>query len=128
MSDPMPSTSTTTSTGLTPNLAGALSYVLGPITGVLFLLLEKDNAFVRFHAMQSIILGILWIVVSFALSIVSGVVAMVPVLGWIVALLVSFGLSVIGLILWIVLMLKAWQGQEWEAPIAGPMARRQVAR
>jgi uncharacterized membrane protein len=126
MSDPLPTT--TTSTGLTPNLAGALSYLLGPITGVIFLLLEKDNRFVRFHAMQSIILGVLWIVVSFALSIVSGIVAMVPILGWIVAALVSFGLAIVGLILWVLLMVKAFQGEEWEAPIAGPMARRQVAR
>ncbi len=45
---------TTSSTGLAPNVAAALSYILGPITGVLFLVLEKENRFVRFHAAQSI--------------------------------------------------------------------------
>ena len=53
MTAPHP-TATTSSTGLQPNVAGALSYLLGIITGVLFLVIEKENRFVRFHAAQSI--------------------------------------------------------------------------
>jgi uncharacterized membrane protein len=49
--------STGTSTGLAANVAGLLTYILGPITGVLFLVLEKENRFVRFHAMQSVVVG-----------------------------------------------------------------------
>ncbi|MDP3142898.1 MAG: hypothetical protein Q8N14_02985, partial [Candidatus Omnitrophota bacterium] len=44
-----------TSTGIEPKVAGLLSYLLGFITGVIFLLIEKENKFVRFHALQSII-------------------------------------------------------------------------
>lgn len=115
-----------TSSGLDQNLAGALAYVLGPITGILFLVLEKENRFVRFHAMQSTILGVAWIAVSVVLSVVSGALALVPVIGWIVSILVSFGLGLVGFLLWLLLMWKAFQGEEWEFPGVGPIARKQL--
>ena len=116
-----------TATGLAPNVAGALAYLLGPITGIIFLVLEKDNAFVRFHAMQSTVFGVLWIALGIALSILSGLLTVVPVLGWIVGLLLSLGIGAVGLVIWLVLMWKAYQGQEWELPVAGPIARKQVS-
>lgn len=112
------------STGLSPNIAAALSYVLGPITGVLFLVLEKQNRFVRFHAAQSITVGVALIALSIALSILSTVLAFIPVLGWIVAILLSLGLGLGSFVLWIMLMWRAWQGREWETPVAGSFARR----
>jgi uncharacterized membrane protein len=115
-----PATSTATSTGLAPNVAGALSYLFGIITGVIFFVLEKDNQFVRFHAMQSIIVSATFIIISIVLSIV----AMVPILGWIVGALGSMVLGIVGLILWLVLMFKAFAGQEWEVPILGKYARQ----
>src|SRR3569833_1979309 len=78
-----PATSTTTSTGLAPNVAGALSYLFGIITGVIFIVLEKENQFVRFHAMQSILV----FAALFILGIVFSIFAAIPFLGWIVALL-----------------------------------------
>ncbi len=110
-------------TGLAPNVAGALAYILGPITGVLFLLIEKNNQFVRFHALQSIVFGVIWIIFWIVLSVISGV---VPVLGWIAGFLLSIVAGLGGLILWLLLMWKAYQGQEWEMPIAGPIARKQM--
>lgn len=115
-----------TSSGLDQNLAGALAYVLGPITGILFLVLEKENRFVRFHAMQATILGVAWIAVSIVLSLVSGALAFIPVIGWIVSMLVSFGLGVIGFLGWLLLMWKAFQGEEWEFPGVGALARKQL--
>lgn len=127
MSNPItPAGGGKTSTGLEPNLAGALAYVLGPITGILFLVIEKDSRFVRFHAMQSTLLGVAWIVVTYALSLLAGMVVLVPVIGWIISILVSFGMGLIGLILWLLLMWKAFQGEEWEVPVAGPLARKQI--
>jgi uncharacterized membrane protein len=110
-------------TGLAPNVAGALAYLLGPITGVLFLILEKNSPFVRFHALQSIVFGVLWIIFWIVLSVISGV---VPVLGWIVGFLISIVAGLGGLVLWLLLMYKAYQGQEWELPIAGPIDRKQM--
>jgi uncharacterized membrane protein len=125
MSDPLPG-SEGTSTGLAPNLAGALCYLLGPLTGILFLVLEKDNRFVRFHAMQSIIIGVIWIGLSIVLSILASILAFVPVLGWLIGLLLSLGLGLVGFLLWLLLMWKAFLGQEWEAPVAGALARKQM--
>jgi uncharacterized membrane protein len=126
MSSPVPSPSNTPSTsgGLTPNLAGALSYLLGPVTGIIFLVLERTNNFVRFHAMQSTVLGVAWIIFSIALSVLSGI---VPVIGWIFGLLISIVLGLGGFILWLLLMWNAYQGKEWELPVVGPFARKQLS-
>jgi uncharacterized membrane protein len=118
------SASSTSSTGLAPNVAGALAYVLGAITGVVFFVIEKENRFVRFHAAQSIAVSLLFIVVSIGLSVLSGVLVFVPILGWIVAFLLSVGLAVAAFVLWVLLMWRAYQGREWEAPIAGGIARK----
>jgi len=121
---PVPPPVPATGTGLTPNLAGALAYLLGPITGIIFLILEKDNKFVRFHAMQSTVLWVGWVISCIALSVLSGV---VPVIGWILGLILSIVMSIGGFILWLVLMWRAYQGQEWELPIVGPFARKQLS-
>ncbi|MDD5127695.1 MAG: DUF4870 domain-containing protein, partial [Dehalococcoidales bacterium] len=104
-----------TSTGLSQNMAGLLCYVLGWISGIIFLILEKDNKFVRFHAIQSI-------VVFGALTVVSVIIGWIPVLGAVIGWIIS----VIAFVLWIVLMLKAFQGQEYKLPIAGDFAAKQV--
>ena len=115
-----PATSTTTSTGLAPNVAGALSYLFWIVTGIIFFVLEKDNQFVRFHAMQSILVNATFIVLAIILSIFS----VIPILGWIVGLLGNMILGIVAIILWLVLMFKAFQGQEWEVPIIGKYARQ----
>ena len=117
----------TTRTGLTANIAGLLAYVLGPFTGVLFLVIEKENRFVRFHAAQSITVSVAIIVLSIALSIMSALLAVVPVLGWIVALLAGLVFGLVTFVLWIELMLRAYQGREWEAPLVGRFGRSFVS-
>jgi uncharacterized membrane protein len=117
-------TPTTTAGSLAPNVAGALAYVLGIITGVIFLVIEKENRFVRFHAAQSIAVTVVLIVVSIGLSILSTVLAFVPILGWIVAFLLSVALFFATLGLWLLLMWGAYQGREWELPFAGGLARK----
>lgn len=102
----------TKGTGLPKNTAAALSYVLGWLTGIVMLLLEKDP-FVRFHAMQSIItFGVLTIL------------AMVPLIGWILSPLVM----IVGFVLWLVLIFKAYQGEEFKLPIVGDFAKKQLAK
>lgn len=113
--------------GLAPNVAGALSYLLGPLTGVLFFVIEKESRFVRFHAAQSIVVGIGMVAASILLTIVGSVLAVVPVVGWLVGLLLSMALGFGSFVLWLVLMYRAFQGHEWEAPLAGAQARRLLA-
>ena len=116
----------TSSTGLQANVAGALAYLLGPVTGIIFLVMEKDSRFVRFHAAQSTVLGVAMVVVSIVLSILSAILAVVPILGWLAAVMVNFVFGLVTFVLWIVLMWKAFSGEEWEFPIAGKYARSMV--
>ena len=110
-----------TSTGLEENIAGLLSYVLGWITGIIFLLIEKENKFVRFHAMQSIVtFGALTVI-----SIVLSILAIIPYIG-IVFSIIGWLIGVLGFILWIVLMIKAYQGAMYKVPWAGNMAEKWV--
>jgi uncharacterized membrane protein len=102
------------STGLDENLAGLLCYVAGWLTGIIFLVIEKDSKFVKFHAWQSIItfggLTVLTIVVGFipVIRIFSGI------------------LSLVGLVCWVLLMYKAFQGEMYKLPMIGDMAEKQV--
>jgi uncharacterized membrane protein len=123
MSAPQPTP--TQGTGLSPNVAGALAYLLGPITGIIFLVIEKNDQFVRFHAMQSTVLGLAWIVASFVLSVVFGA---IPVIGWLFGFLLSIVMAIGGVVLWLLLMFKAYQGQEWELPWVGQFARKQLGQ
>jgi len=98
-----------TSTGLDENIAGLLCYVLGWLSGIIFLLIEQDNKFVNFHARQSIIV--------FGILSVAGIILnLIPYIGWVVPA-VSF-------ILWVVLMVKAYQGRKYKIPWAGNLAER----
>ena len=98
-----------TSTGLDENIAGLLCYVLGWVSGIVFLLIEQDNKFVRFHATQSIIV--------FGILTVAGIIlGFVPFIGWLV--------PAISFILWVVLMVKAYQGTRYKIPWAGNLAER----
>jgi uncharacterized membrane protein len=103
------------STGLEPNIAGMLCYVLGALTGIVFLVIEKESRFVRFHAMQSTIFGVAWFVLNIVLS-------FIPVIGWMLRMIIGLG----GLILWILLMLKAYQGQMYKLPVIGDIAEKQA--
>ncbi len=99
------------------NLMAAASYLLGFVTGIIFLVLEKQSRVVRFHAMQSTILFGGIFVVNIALG-------FIPILGWLVGLL----LSLVAFILWIVLMWKAFQGEMYKVPYVGELAEKQLAK
>lgn len=100
------------SLGLPRNTAAALSYVLGWLTGLVFLLIEKDP-FVRFHATQSIVtFGLLTIL------------AMIPVIGWVLSPFVM----IVGFVLWLVLIYKAYQGEEFKLPLVGKLADKLLGK
>jgi len=124
-----PGGTVTGGTGLTINLAAALSYALGLITGILFLVLEpyKNNKFVRFHAMQSIIFSAACIVFAIVWSIVVGV--LIDAAGfWVLTIDVPLRL-LIGLgifFFWLYLMFQAYSNREYQIPFIGPIAARQT--
>ncbi len=102
-----------TELGLDENIEALLAYLFGWVGGIVFLLLEKKSKFVRFHAAQSI-------VVFLPITVVIVILMSIPVVGWALATLVNIG----AFILWIVLLLKAYNGEEWEVPVAGEFARK----
>lgn len=110
--------------GLPENVAGALSYLLGPITGVAFFIIDRERPFVRFHAIQSIGITIVWVVLVVALMILSTILGFIPVLGWLVGILLNLGLAIAGFGIWVWLMYQAYQGRTWEFPVLGPHVRR----
>ena len=106
---------TKTSMGLEENIAGVLCYVLGWITGIVFLVLEKENKFVRFHAMQSI-------ATFLPLTVAVWIFTWIPIIGWAIVMLIEIA----ALILWLILMFKAYQGEMYKLPIVGDFAEKQL--
>lgn len=110
-----------TSMGLDENVAGALCYVLGFLTGIVFLIMEKDNKFVKFHAWQSIatfltLMIVGWVITSIMFASYSTM--------WMGGMLSSL-LVLVEFVLWLVLILKAFQGEKFKLPIVGDFAEKQ---
>lgn len=100
------------------NLVAALSYLLGFVTGVVILLVEKDDKYIRFHAMQSVIVfGGLFII-----NIVLGL-----ILPGILTTIINTVIFIVFVIIWLVSMIKAYQGQVFKWPIAGKFAEKRIA-
>ena len=104
------------SLGIDANLAAVLSYVLGLLSGIAFLVLEKNNKFVRFHAMQSVLVFLLIMVINIALGVV-------PILG---PLVVVFLIGPATVVLWLFLMYKAFKNEKFKLPILGDIAEKQI--
>ena len=94
--------------GLPRNTMAALAYVLGVMRGLVVLMVEKDDAYVRYHALQSVALSVVWLGGWLVLMVI-------PVVGWI--LLPFWGLLMF--VLWLVAIVKAWQGERFRLPIIG---------
>jgi uncharacterized membrane protein len=115
---PAPVAPAASSEGLAENVAGLLCYVLGWLTGIIFILIDK-RPFVRFHAAQSIVVFGALTVIRIGLGIVMGIGGFVGFGLW---ALVSMVLGLVGLVLWILLMVKAYQHELFRVPIAAGIA------
>ncbi len=103
------------STGLSANVAGLLSYVLTWVTGIIFVVLEKKSTFVKFHAWQSIMtFGVL--------TVAQLIFGWIPIAGWIISILIG----ILMFVLWLILMIQAGTGKMWKVPWAGDWAERQA--
>ena len=102
-------------TGLKKETASALAYVLGPVTGIIFLILEKDPA-VKFHAMQSIVTFVGLFALQWILTLSIVLVFLVPLVG------------ILMFVLWLLLIYKAWMGQTWKVPVFGKLAKQLLKR
>jgi uncharacterized membrane protein len=120
--------------GLEENVAGALAYALGFVSGLVFFLIEEDNEFVRFHAVQSMVVFGAATVAWFVVNVLQGFFGwtgfgtatlgaslftwLIGVLLWILYAVLSIAIFV----LWLVLISKAYNGERWSLPVAGGIA------
>ena len=102
-----------TETGLQENVAGLLCYILGWITGIVFLIIEPKNKTIRFHAFQSIL-------VFGTVSVIFMIFGWIPILNIIIYAVVGTA----AFIAWIALMVPASQEKKYKVPIAGELAEK----
>ena len=116
---PAPQAPNATSTGLDPKLASLLAYLFGWISGLVFLLIEKNHAEVRFHAAQSLVFSGALTVLYIVLNIIgaAGGLGLLALMS-----LISLVISIAALVLWIMLMVKGYGLVHWKLPIAGDIA------
>ena len=115
--------------GLTPNVAGALTYLIGAITGILFLVVDpfKNDRFVRFHAFQSIFFNVAWIAFWIVWMILGLVLSAISHgLFFIIQLPINLVVTLGGFCLWAYLMYTAYQGKTFQIPVIGPLAAKQA--
>lgn len=115
----------TTQSGLSDNAAGGLAYVTF-IPAIVFLIVEpfNKNSYVRFHSWQSIFLSVAWIAIDLVLSVF---VHLIP--GFIVLSLFLFPLVALAFfIVWVVVVIKAFNGDRFKLPIIGALAEQQANR
>ena len=125
-----------TESGLDANIAGTLSYLFGFVSGVIFFLIEGDNRFVRFHAAQSMVISGLVVLAYIAVTVVGTVLTTVMftststfAIGSIVSLLLGLvwlGLTLGGFVVWLYLMVTAYQGRTTRLPVAAGIADKLV--
>ena len=106
---------TSRGTGLPSNIAATLSYAFGALSGIVFLMIERDDAFVRFHAWQSTLTFL-------GAMLLSLLVTSFPVFGTILNVALTAGLVA----LWVLLMVKAFSGERFKLPYVGEIAEQQI--
>ena len=111
------------SSGLTENVASALCYLFGLVTGIIFLVLApyNQNPRIKFHAFQSILVNVALMAVFIALTIIT---FLMPVAIMLLISMLQMLLWLVWLVLWLFLMYKAYQGGRVVLPVIGPMAEQ----
>ncbi|MEO8026566.1 MAG: hypothetical protein ABI823_08830 [Bryobacteraceae bacterium] len=114
--------------GMEENVASALCYLFGLVTGILFLVLEphNKNRTVRFHAFQSIFWHVSIIAIYIVFTILTAVLIRIPVAGALISLVLSLAIGLGVLLSWIMLMYKAYNREMFVIPVIGPMAQKQA--
>ncbi len=108
------------SLGLDENLVGFLCYLFCWVSGLIFLILERKSIFVKFHAIQSTLTFLALTVLKYLIDSIS----YVPIIGWLFGRILYLALDVLWLVLWALLMYKAFIGERYKLPFVGDIADR----
>jgi len=114
---------------LDENIAAALSYLLGPFSGIFVLVMERENKFVRFHAMQSTLWFLMLMIIGWILNVAHALLGWIPIIGWLFgsAIGLVFGIgSVIYFGSMVFLMIRAYGNATPKVPIIGDIAWKQI--
>jgi len=108
-----------TASGLDPKVAALLSWLFFPVTSLIFVLVEKDDRYVKFHAYQSLLAGVA-VIIAYTISSALYVV----LIGFLLTPLVGIA----SLVIWVMGMMKGYQGEKWKLPVIGDMAEEWAGR
>jgi len=110
--------------GLSSNVAAGLCAVFPLVGGIVFYFIEKKDQLVRHWAVQSIFFGGTWCVAWIAINIIDQIFIHIPILGILVILVLGLVFSLGSFILWLLGVIKAFQGARWEYPIISEQCRK----
>lgn len=113
--------------GRAPRALAALAYALGPLSGAVLLGLVRRDRFVRFHAAQSVLTGLLQAAVAYVVFFVLLLLAMLPPRGWLVAAGLAALFAAGSLVQWLAMLARAARGITWRDPLLGDRAWRYAA-
>ncbi len=118
---------TVSTAGMADNVAGMLAYIT-IIPAIIFLVVEpyNKNRFIRFHAWQNIFLHAAAIAIWVVLMILTVAASIIPIIGHLIVMLLGFGVWVGFVVVWIILLMKANQGQMYKLPVIGDLAEKQA--
>ena len=127
MADATPPLPNVSDTGLPSNVAAGICAIFHLLGGLVFYFIERKDQFVRHWAIQTIYFGGAWMAVFFAIAFLSAIFTHAPLVGWIFALLfvlLNFAVWLGGVVLWIIGIVKAFQGEKWEYPITSELGKK----
>jgi uncharacterized membrane protein len=110
------------------NVAGALAYI-SPLPAIVFLLIDpyRRNRFVRFHSLQCLFLWLALFLIAAVMRVLEPVIFLIPSFGYLLFLLIAMVVTLGAFVIWLVLVIKALQGEGFKLPIVGELAERQAA-
>jgi uncharacterized membrane protein len=114
----------TTRSGMQPNVAAALAYVFTVLTGPIILIIERENKYVRFHAVQAILYGAVWIFLWIIFGIAVNKIWFVPAVVWIIDAVLHFAIMFGGLVVLLFLIYSTYKGGRVKLPILGNIAEK----
>lgn len=116
-------------TGLPRHVAAGLASIFILVGGVVFLVLERKDRFVRFYAVQSILLGVVALMVSVAVEVVRFIFTHIPLIGGLLnggLWVINVAFSLAWFVVYVLLIVKAFTGKQWEIPYLGHIAKKQT--